>query len=482
MFILVLAIFILSLWYLVWKANGNGPYGLPIIGYVPFLSHKPFKKLLTLSDKYGPVYPLTIWGRTYYILNSFKSVKQALNDSAIDDRPHDFNYTGDALGYSSIAGLNGAKWRAHRKFISTVMMGQTAMSQGCDVFRNVAEDLVNFIKRTEGRPTDYREPVSKTTTNAITSVLYSKRYDWEDEELSYITDKIRYFFRKLHGLEFVFAGRMFELYMKTVNRGRHQSLSEAFQECTALFERMVEKRLKDGDYGLKRDLYDHFLSNHVQEVEDNVPEKDRLFTVKALAFTTVNLVLAAADTSSETIYWALYFLAKYPLAQKKVQQELEDVIGSRAVAMADRGFLPHTLAFIEETQRVACLLPTGVTRQAAKDTEVCGIKVPKGSYVLPNIYACLTDETYFKNPDVFDPSRFVNDEGKFVSIEANCQFTLGKRSCVGETFARVELLTILCTVLQNFNLTFPSDQYQVDFTDGAYRVLHPYQLCMKERA
>ncbi|KAI1291005.1 Cytochrome P450 2A9 [Halotydeus destructor] len=361
------------------------------------------------------------------------------------------------------------------------MMGQSALSQNCDIFLDVTEDLVDFIKSRHGRPTDYHEALSKTTTNAITCVLYSKRYDWDDHEMSFITTNIRYLFHKLRGLEILYAGPIFKWYMKIMHRGRHHAILKASEACIALFERMAERRFQNFDFEKKRDFFDHFLANHVKEIDDGIPEKDHLFTIKSLASTTFSLIVGAADSSAETMYWALYFLAKNLVVQKKVQQELDDVIGLRVITMADRSRLPYMMAFMEETQRMACLSPMTSTREVVSNTAICGIKVPKGSYVIPNIYACLSDETYFKEPEVFDPTRFLDDNGKFVTIEANCQFTLGKRNCAGETFARVEMFTILATIVQSFNITFPSEGYDVAHTESPLRALSPHELCINER-
>ncbi|KAI1291007.1 Cytochrome P450 2D14 [Halotydeus destructor] len=382
MLVYLAVIFIFSILYLSKCLKGNGPYGLPIIGYVPFLTQQPCRKFLGLSKTYGPVYSLSIWGRTYFVLNGFKSVKEALTSGDINGSPHEFTFVNKCMRNCSISALSGTKWRAHRKFITTVLMAQTALRRSCDVFRDVTVDLVDFIRSTKGRPTDYREPLSYTATNAITCIMY----------------------------------------------------------------------------------------------------KDRLYSTDSLASTAFNLIVAAGNTTSESIYWALYFLAKHPVLQKRVQQEIDDTIGSRAVAMADRGLLPYTMAFIDETQRVACLATIPITREAVRDTTVCGMKIPKGSYVLANIYSCLTDKTYFKDPDVFDPDRFIDSNGKYVSIEANCQFTVGKRNCVGETFARLEMFTVLCTIVQSFDVSFPRENYSVGHVDGAMQALLPFELCLTERS
>lgn len=44
-----------------------------------------------------------------------------------------------------------------------------------------------------------------------------------------------------------------------------------------------------------------------------------------------------------------------------------------------------------------------------------GIKIPKGAVVLGNIYATHRDESVWKNPNVFNPRRFLDSDGLFQS-------------------------------------------------------------------
>ncbi|KAI1291011.1 Cytochrome P450 2C39 [Halotydeus destructor] len=481
MFFVPVILFILSICYILKRSKVKGPTGLPLLGYVPFLTKHPYKKFLELSKSHGPVYAITIWGRSYYILNSFQSVKEALTGGAINDRPSAFSYLNENLQRSAIGAFNGTKWRTQRKFIMTAMMGQSSMTQNSDVFISVAQDLVDFMRSTNGQPTDFRDILSKSTTNAITSVLYSKKYDWDDEELIAIRNHVCCMLHTLQGLEFSYAGPYFEFMMKTVHRQRHWRVVEAANACSAIFQRIARERLGQLELAKKNDFFDQFLSNHVQEIKDNVPEHDRIFTMKVLGCTSFGLIQGAADTTSETLYWALYFMAKHLDVQRKLQKELDGLIGTQVLTLADRGRLPYLVAVLDEVQRAACMLPTGTTREATVDSVVCGVSITKGSYVIPNIYACLTDEENFPQPHIFDPSRHINGDGKFAHSEANCQLTLGKRNCVGETFARYEMFILLGTIIQNFDVKFPSEDYQVGITDGAYQVLYPHQLCISVR-
>ncbi|KAB7494262.1 hypothetical protein Anas_08785 [Armadillidium nasatum] len=63
---------------------------------------------------------------------------------------------------------------------------------------------------------------------------------------------------------------------------------------------------------------------------------------------------------------------------------------------------------------------------------------------------------YFKDPDKFDPSRFLDENGKFIpTCEGFQAFGIGKRQCLGEQFARMELFLLTAALLQNFSFSPP---------------------------
>ena len=61
-------------------------------------------------------------------------------------------------------------------------------------------------------------------------------------------------------------------------------------------------------------------------------------------------------------------------------------------------------------------------------------------------------EKYWSHPELFDPSRFIDESGQFVPSEKVMPFCVGKRRCVGEALAKAEIFMIFAAVLQRFNL------------------------------
>ena len=62
------------------------------------------------------------------------------------------------------------------------------------------------------------------------------------------------------------------------------------------------------------------------------------------------------------------------------------------------------------------------------------------------------DPNYFKNPEQFQPERFLNENGKFVNEDRVIPFGIGKRFCLGRTLAEKEFFLFFTGFLQNYKL------------------------------
>ena len=64
----------------------------------------------------------------------------------------------------------------------------------------------------------------------------------------------------------------------------------------------------------------------------------------------------------------------------------------------------------------------------------------------------MSDPEHFPSPDKFDPTRYLDQDGKFVPNPRVIPFGLGKRRCLGETLARIELYMFFTGILSRFNV------------------------------
>ena len=79
--------------------------------------------------------------------------------------------------------------------------------------------------------------------------------------------------------------------------------------------------------------------------------------------------------------------------------------------------------------------------------------IPRGTYILANFWAVHHDANVWDNPFSFNPDRYLNDDSnKLIKSDALIPFSIGKRSCIGETLARVEVFLYITFLLQKYRI------------------------------
>jgi len=87
-----------------------------------------------------------------------------------------------------------------------------------------------------------------------------------------------------------------------------------------------------------------------------------------------DLLVAAIDTSLVTFEWAILFIANYPEVQKRLRQEIDDMIGDRTPTQDDLNYCHYTYAVISETQRFRTVGPLALPHKTLSDITI-GIKI-----------------------------------------------------------------------------------------------------------
>uniref|UniRef100_H3C0I2 Uncharacterized protein n=1 Tax=Tetraodon nigroviridis TaxID=99883 RepID=H3C0I2_TETNG len=174
-------------------------------------------------------------------------------------------------------------------------------------------------------------------------------------------------------------------------------------------------------------------------------------------------------------------MAKYPQIQDQVQEELSKVVGNRRVRVEDRKNLPFVDAVVHEVQRVGNIVPMAVPHKMARDVEFRGYFIKKGTTVFPLLSSVLYDENEWETPHTFNPSHFLDKDGNFVRRDAFLPFSAGRRTCLGEGLAKMEVFLFFTSLLQRFRFTPPPGvtEDELDLTPAVGFTLSPvpHQLC-----
>ncbi|TNN68837.1 Cytochrome P450 2K1 [Liparis tanakae] len=180
--------------------------------------------------------------------------------------------------------------------------------------------------------------------------------------------------------------------------------------------------------------------------------------------------------SEEKIIEEIQYLIKvFESHEDQVQAELSRVVGSRQVRAEDRMSLPFTDAVIHETQRFANILPISLPHITSTD----------GTPVIPLLTSVLWDESEWEKPNTFHPAHFLDKDGKFVKRDAFMPFSAGRRACLGESLARMELFLFFTSFLQRFRFTPPPGvkEEDLDLSPALGFTLQPtsHELCAISR-
>jgi cytochrome P450 len=161
----------------------------------------------------------------------------------------------------------------------------------------------------------------------------------------------------------------------------------------------------------------------------------------------MTIFLAGFETTSLTLAWVLWLLAKHPEEQEKVREECRTLLGDRRASAADMRSLKYTEHVISESMR---LYPPVVMvgRVAHEDIDLGGFKIKKGTALWPCEWVAHRDPRWWPNPDEFIPSRWENDLHKHIPKYAYFPFGGGPHMCAGNAYAMMEMVLALATLVR----------------------------------
>ncbi|XP_061495315.1 cytochrome P450 2D14-like isoform X2 [Rhineura floridana] len=432
-----------------------------------------------LEKKFGPAISLKAGWKNIVILNGFKMIKEALGQKAEDfiDRPsvpllnlisHGKNCAGILMATCS----NG--WREQRRFCVSILknfgMGKKMLGE------RVSEEagyLCSEFRSKEGSPFDPKNLIFRAVGNIICNLTFGDRFEYNDEtflKLMQMTEEImKTIARSIPQL--LAAGSGLSCFP-----GPHRKVQKLYEEISAILKEIVNEHKNTRDPTVPRDLIDAFL----EEMEKAKGKPESTFNEQNLINIIVELFGAGTETSSSTILWGLLKMVLHPEVQKRVQEEVDQVIGRvKSPMMKDQLRLPYTCAVIHEIQRCADVTPISFPFLTHRDTEVGKFVIPKETIVFSHFSSVLKDETMWEKPQEFYPEHFLDANGKFVKREAFLPFSAGRHACPGEQLAKMELFLFFTSLLQHFTFCIP-ENYPRPKEERLYALTvnpSPFQIC-----
>ncbi|XP_061894786.1 uncharacterized protein LOC133644382 [Entelurus aequoreus] len=450
-----------------------GPWAVPFLGNV--FTRTDYKTMENLAKEYGPVFSLRKGSERMVFVWGYKMVKEALVtqlDSFVD-RPvvQLFHKYFKGMG---IVMSNGYLWKNQRKFANTHLRN---FGGGHRSLENYIEAECHFIreafKEEQGKPFDPMYIITNAVSNIISSVLFGRRFEYSDGTFR----KFLELDNEAIALATAEVVQLCDAFPRLLNYlpGPHKKVHANYRDIMLFLQKEVEKHREEWNPEEPRDYIDVFLG----EIEKRKEDPQAGFNIESLVVSTLDMVEAGTETSATTLRWALVYMLHYPEIQEEVQAEIDRVIGqARQPTLADRPNMPYTEAVIHETLRMGDIIPLGFPKMASHDATLGGYVIPKGTAITTILTSVLYDKSEWETPDRFNPQHFLGSEGQFRRRNAFLPFSAGKRSCLGEQLARMELFLFFTTLMQHFTFTaipgeMPNLEGVMGFTHspGQFRLL-----------
>ena len=167
----------------------------------------------------------------------------------------------------------------------------------------------------------------------------------------------------------------------------------------------------------------------------------------------ITLLFAGHDTTTSTISFLFYELARHPHEVALLLDEQERVLeGGRAPAAKDlAGGMPRLEMVLDEVLRLYPPAWIG-PRRAVEAFELAGVHVPAGAPVNYSSWASHRLPDVWADPEAFLPERFAPEAKAALPKGAYVPFGGGSRTCIGMRFGEMEIRAIATMVLQRFRL------------------------------
>ena len=438
----------------------------PLIGDAWCLGTDLYKGLRRLVAKHGPIVGIQVGEILTVVLGSYDLIQEACSREDFVARPANYGQeeirgTSGKDGLPGVISSSGQTWVEQRRFALKKLrdfgMGKNSMEA---LVAEEVEKVCHALQAESGKFLQLRGRFNIAVVNALWKVLTNSKLDHDDPELKSLVrdmDRIMY--------EFVQPSFLVSSIKKNTTLFRiFETLNiTTFGKSIGQVFTHISKSISYHGQTFQEDMARDFLDEYIKKIKDD--EKAKVQSSFAgdvgkrnMLNIMFDLLLAGSDTTSTTLTWAFLFMLKHPKCLKKVQEELDLACGkTRTPQWADRVNTPYTEATIHEIQRMANIAFVAAPHSATRDTTLGGYNIPAGTQILTSMSHVMHDPTVFPSPRQFNPERFLEKDEKsgqvkFVPHPHVIPFGVGKRRCLGETLAKMELYLFLTGIVHQFDI------------------------------
>ena len=355
------------------------------------------------------------------------------------------NYQKDALQRRVLsAGLGhgllsaeGEQWRVQRRTVAPVFARRTIMDFAPHMMA-AADALVARWREQDGATRDVAAEMTRLTLDVLERTIFSDGLGRAPEE-----------FRVAMRTYFDTIGRIdaFDVIglPASVPRFAHwrvRSTLRFFENAINDIIATRRRRMAQEPDAVAKDILTLLLNALDPETGNRMAEIEVRSNI-------LTFIAAGHETTANLLTWSLFLLSQSPQWREHLEAEVERELHGPAASLGER--LIETRAVIDEAARLYPPI-AAMSRVALGPDELAGVKVKRGSLVVIAPYVLHRHRLLWRDPNTFDPTRFLGEARHAIDRYAYIPFGAGARTCIGSVFALQEATLVLANIVKHFRV------------------------------
>ncbi len=426
----------------------KSPKGAFILGHLPqFNTYNKHQVLERWVEESGELFKIHFVGKEFVV-----SANPDFNNKVLRMRPDTFKRFSKIdevlkeMGVDGVFNAEGDVWKRQRKPIADALSVKNVKAF-YPIILDKTETILEKFKRYSENETvvDVQKEFMAFTIDITTEIAFGHKLDT-------INNKSNGFQKHL------------EVIFPMIN-----SRVTAPFPIWRYFKKEKDKTLDRSLKSIEKVIYE-FIDDAKNRIEENpklkeepsnfleallVENKDVKFTDKEIYGNVFTMLLAGEDTTSNSLSWAVFYLAQHQEIVAEVRDEAKVVYGAKDVPSTyeDIESLKFANAIAQEAMRLKPTTPQ-LYLESKEDVVVNNVSIPKGTSIILQNKVAQTEEGNFSNANAFEPERWMASEcpmHKKHSPNVMRAFGGGARYCPGMHLAKSEMIVLISTLCKHFD-------------------------------
>ncbi|KIM30076.1 hypothetical protein M408DRAFT_328481 [Serendipita vermifera MAFF 305830] len=423
----------------------------PVLGHALLMDREnPSNTLLQLHHQYGDVYRLQFPGINMVIINSNEFAREVYDEQrfhkAVAGPLEELRgFVKDAL-FTAYHGERN--WAIAHRILMPAFGPSVIKSMWSDMFDICSQMCLKWERFGADVPINPNENFTQLAfdTVALCTMGYRNNSFYQENTGSFISAMQTF-------MGYVEERTQLPKVVRLLKGHTDAKYQKCQDDMNVLIDKVIATRRKNR--GVRRDLLELMLYGRDPKTNEGLTDEN----IRAQLIT---FLVAGHETTSGLLSFVMYYLLKHPDAYRKLQEEVDSVLGRDPIMPEHLSKLPYVTAVLRESLRLSPTVPLNLV-QAFEDTFLARrYFVPKGQICVIQFSRLHRDpKVWGDDAEEFKPERMM--DGKFEALppKAWMPFGNGSRACIGRALAWQEAIIAVATMFQRFDFRLNDPDYSL---------------------